>query len=158
MYQTISLRRALAILLALGLTAALALSFACGGDDDDDGGDDDETAAATTPADNGNGGDGGEETFDVSMGDNFFEANEFTVAPGTTLTFNLTNDGTAIHNMRTAGADNEFGTDDDAVSDPDLVTAGGTATLEWTAPDEPGTYDFYCDFHTTDMTGTITVE
>lgn len=147
--------------IALGtaaLSALLIASFACGGGDDDDGGGDDESAAATTPAGTGNGGGGGEETFEVSMGDNFFEANEFTVAPGTTLTFNLTNDGTAIHNMRTAGADNEFGNDDDAVSDPDLVTAGGTATLEWIAPDEPGTYDFYCDFHTSDMTGTITVE
>jgi plastocyanin len=60
--------------------------------------------------------------------------------------------------MRIAGADNVFNSDDDAVSDPDLVAAGDTATVEWTAPDEAGEYDFYCDFHTTDMIGTITVE
>ena len=153
MTLTSTYRNKLVAMLALVLSALLVLSFACGGDDDDDDGGG--TATATT---DGDGGDGGEETFDVSMGDNFYEPNEFIVAPGTTLTFNLTNDGTAIHNMRTAGADNEFGNDDDSVSDPDLVTAGGTATLEWTAPEEPGTYDFYCDFHTTDMTGTITVE
>jgi plastocyanin len=146
------------VLLALALSALLVLSLACGGDDDDDDGGDDNGASATE-TDDGNGGNGGgEETFDVSMGDNFFEPNEFTVAPGSTLTFNLTNDGTAIHNMRIFGEDNESGNDDDAVSDPDLVMAGESATLEWTAPDEPGVYDFYCDYHTTDMTGTITVE
>ena len=149
--------RPLLLLFALAALAFVLVAAACG-DDDDDGGDNggDGTPAATTPADgNGN---GGEETFDVSMGDNFFEANEFTVAPGTAITFNLTNDGTAIHNMRVAGADNEFNTDDDAVSDPDLFQAGDSGTLTWTAPEEPGTYDFLCDFHTTDMTGTITVE
>lgn len=157
MNQPGSLRRALALLLTLGLVAALALSFACGGDDDDDGGDDDGAPATTTPA-GGNGGNGGEVSFDVSMGDNFFDPNEFTVSPGASLTFNLTNDGAAIHNMRVAGADNEFGTDDDAVSDSDLVSAGETAVLVWTAPAEPGVYDFYCDYHTTDMIGTVTVE
>lgn len=159
MNRSITLRRALALLMAAGLVVALSLSFACGGDDDD-GGDDGGTPAATTPADgdDGNGDDGGEVTFDVSMGDNFFEPNEFTIAPGATATFNLSNDGTAIHNMRIAGADNEFGTDDDAVSDPDLFMAGDTGTLVWTAPDEAGVYDFYCDFHTTDMIGTITIE
>ena len=150
-------RAALTMMLALALSALLVLSFACGGDDDDDDGGDDDGASATATED-GNGGNGGAETFDVSMGDNFFEPKEFTVAPGSTLTFNLTNDGTAIHNMRIFGEDNEAGNEDDAVSDPDLVSAGETATLEWTAPDEPGVYDFYCDFHTTDMIGTITVE
>lgn len=158
------LRRGFVALLALSLASLLALSFACGDDDDGNGNGngDDETAAPTDEnGDNGNGngnGNGEEVTFDVSMGDNFFEPNEFTVPAGATVTFNLTNDGAAIHNMRVAGADNEYNTDDDVVSDPDLVNAGETATVEWTAPDEAGTIDFLCDFHPTDMTGTITVE
>ena len=158
MSQTMSLRRSLTILLTLGLAAALALFFACGGDDDDDGGDDDETAAATTPADTGNGGDGEEVTFDVSMTDNAFDPGEFTVPAGATVTFNLTNDGAAIHNMRIAGEDGEYNSDDGGISDPDLVSGGDTATLDWTAPDEAGEIDFQCDFHPTDMLGTITVE
>lgn len=144
----------------VGLIAALSLAAACGGgDDDDDGGDG--TPAATTPVENGDdddGGDGGELSFDVSMGDNFFEPNEFTVPAGARVTFNLTNDGAAIHNMRIAGDDGQYNSDDDAVSDPDLVSAGGTAVLEWVAPDQPGEVDFQCDFHPTDMVGTITVE
>lgn len=146
---------------AVGLIAALSLAAACGGGDDDDGGGDG-TPAATTPGENGDdggdGGDGGELSFDVSMGDNFFEPNEFSVPAGAKVTFNLTNDGAAIHNMRIAGDDGEYNTDDDAVSDPDLVSAGGTAVLEWVAPDQPGEVDFQCDFHPTDMVGTITVE
>jgi plastocyanin len=152
-------RRALALLLALGIVALLALSLACGGGGGDDDGDDGGgvTPTATAPAADGDG-DGGETTIDVSMGDNFFEPNEIPVPAGATVTFNLTNDGTAIHNMRVAGADNELNTDDDAVSEPSLFNAGDTGTLEWTAPDEPGEIAFQCDFHTTDMTGTITVE
>ena len=141
-------------------TAALAVAAiavaACGGGDEDGNGNGATTSpAATTPS--GDGGDG-EVELDVSMGDNFFEPAEFTVDAGADLTFSLTNDGAAIHNMRVAGADNEFSTDDDAVSEPDLITAGGTATLQWTAPGEPGVYDFQCDFHLPDMAGTITVE
>jgi plastocyanin len=163
--HTISPRGALALLLTLGIVALLAVSLACGGGgDDDDGGDDGDdgvTPAATEPADDDGGdgdGDGGETTVDVSMGDNFFEPKDIPVPAGATVTFNLTNDGTAIHNMRVAGADNELNTDDDAVSEPSLFNAGDAGTIEWTAPDEPGVIDFQCDFHTTDMTGTITVE
>jgi plastocyanin len=151
MTMTFRWRRALLLLFTLAVLPALVSAAACGGDDDDNGDD----GGDGTPAGNG---DGGEVTFDVSMGDNFYEPNEFTVDPGTTITFNLTNDGTAIHNMRVAGADNEYNTDDDAVSDPDLFLAGDAGTLVWTAPEESGTYDFQCDFHLTDMLGTITVE
>jgi plastocyanin len=156
-------RRFLFAVLAL---AALSLAaVGCGGDDDegnggDNGGATDEPAA-TTPADgngdgDGNGG-GGEVDFDVSMTDNTYDPSEFTVPAGSEVTFALTNDGTAIHNMRIAGEDNEFNTDDDATSDL-TVAAGATSEVEWTAPDEPGVYDFQCDFHLPDMAGTITVE
>lgn len=141
-------------LLALALSALLVVSFACGGGDEDGGG----TTAATTPSGTGNGGDGDEVSFDVSMTDNAFDPTEFTVPAGATVTFSITNDGAAIHNMRIAGTDNEYNNDDDGVSDPDLVNGGDTATLEWTAPDESGEIDFQCDFHPTDMLGTITVE
>jgi len=141
-------------------TAALAVAAiavaACGGSDEDGNGNGGTTSpAATTPS--GDGG-GGEIELDVSMGDNSFEPAEFTVDAGAAVTFNITNDGASIHNMRVAGADNKFNTDDDAVSEEDLVPAGDTATLQWTAPNEPGVYDFQCDFHVPDMAGTISVE
>lgn len=102
-------------------------------------------------------------TLQVSMGDNFFELDgeknpAIPVGAGDTLTIDLTNDGASIHNMRIAGEDGDYNTDDDAVSDPDLVTGGGTATIEWTAPDAPGEFNYQCDFHPTDMKGVITVE
>ena len=96
-------------------------------------------------------------------GGNFFEiAGEknptLTVPAGEEITVNLTNDGAAIHNMRFAGDDNEYDNDDDAVSEPALVTAGQEATLTFTAPSDAGTYDYRCDFHPTDMLGKIEVQ
>lgn len=151
----------MALIASALLLGALLLVGACGGGDDDD---DSNGEATPTPAETGpsdgddDGGNGGEVSFDVSMGDNFFDPTEFTVGAGATVTFNLTNDGIAIHNMRIGGEDNEYNTDDDAVSDPELMTGGQTGTLVWTAPSEPGEYIFQCDFHPTDMLGTITVE
>jgi plastocyanin len=143
-------------LLIAALTVATIAVAACGGSDEDGNGNDGTTSpAATTPS--GDGG-GGEIELDVSMGDNFFEPAKFTVDAGAELTFSITNDGAAIHNMRVAGADNEFNTGDDAVSQEELIPAGDTATLQWTAPAEPGVYDFQCDFHVPDMAGTVTVE
>ena len=95
----------------------------------------------------------------VSMKDNLFEPAELTVKAGESVTIDLTNDGVAIHNMRIAGADGNYNTDDDAVSDPDIVNAGATAVVNWTAPSTPGEVKFQCDFHVSvGMVGTITVE
>jgi plastocyanin len=92
------------------------------------------------------------------MGDNFFDPESVTLTAGASTTFSITNDGAAIHNLRIAGADAEYDTDDDAVSDPDIVPGGEAATLSWDAPSEAGEIPFRCDFHPTDMVGTITVE
>lgn len=95
----------------------------------------------------------------VAMKDNLFEPADLTVKAGESVTIDLKNEGVAIHNMRIAGADGTYQTDDDAVSDPQLVQAGATATLSWTAPDQPGEMKFQCDFHVAvGMIGTITVQ
>jgi plastocyanin len=98
---------------------------------------------------------------DVSMQDNVFvvDGNDnptFIVPAATAVTFNLTNDGSAVHNMRVAGPDGEFGSDDDVVSDPDLITGGSTGTLEFNAP--AGSYDYECQFHPDQMQGQITAQ
>lgn len=100
---------------------------------------------------------------EASMGDNFFDIQgtknaTLQATAGQTLTINLTNKGTAIHNMRLAGADNNFNTSDDAVSDPNLVPAGQTAKVVWQVPNKPGTYKYQCDFHPADMHGEIVVK
>lgn len=134
--------------LFLGLTL---LAVACNGDG---GGEEEAPTTQDPPA----GEEADELTLNISMGDNFFEANEFTVRPGQRVIFNITNDGAAIHNMRIAGEDGEYGNDDDTVSDPTLFNPGDSGTLVWTAPQEPGTILFWCDFHANDMVGTITVQ
>lgn len=120
--------------------AVVPLAFACGG-----GG-----AAKAPPS---------PVTFDVAEvedGTARFEPQAFTLSPGQQVTFNFTNKGVAIHNMRIAGRDNKYETADDAVSQPDIVKSGGTAILIWTAPAKAGAYKFRCDYHP-QSTGTITV-
>ena len=146
----------------LFLLIVLAVAFAgafitTSGDDGEAAGDD--GAATETPADTGDGNgtpSGGDIV--VSMGDNFFDSNDITVAVGASVTFQLTNDGIATHNMRVAGDDDEYNTNDDTVSDPEIFSGGDTGTLVWTAPDAAGEVLFRCDFHPTEMTGTITVQ
>ncbi|MDO8614855.1 MAG: plastocyanin/azurin family copper-binding protein [Dehalococcoidia bacterium] len=140
-------------LAALAAIAALTLplvAIACGGGDDGEG-------TGGTPTG------GAETTFDLAMGDNFFElAGEknptIAIPAGEEITINLSNGGVAIHNMRFPGDDNDYDTGDDAASDPALVTGGQEATLAFTAPAKAGTYDYRCDFHPTDMLGKFKVE
>ncbi len=146
----------LLLLSALLILSIALLAAACSGGGDGDGGGGETPAADETSADGAD--NAGPVTFDVSMGDNFFEADTFTVSPGQQVTFNLVNDGQAIHNMRVDGGDGEYDTGDDTVSDPDLFQAGDAGALVWTAPDEAGEIIFRCDFHPLDMVGTISVE
>jgi len=116
-------------------------------------------ACGSGEGDGGNGGnDGRPGRFNVTMGDNFYEPNKFTVKAGQKLTFQLKNEGIAIHNMRVSGADNKYNTEDDALSDPTQIRPGDTGRLEWTAPDKAGEIKLRCEFHPTDSTGIIKVE
>jgi plastocyanin len=96
-------------------------------------------------------------TIGVSMGDNFFEPKEISVAAGEKVTFDLGNDGALPHNMRIAGLDGKFNTGDDTVSSPDIVLGRQNAMLEWQATAQPGSIPFQCDIHPGVMAGTITV-
>jgi plastocyanin len=99
----------------------------------------------------------------VAMHDNSFDPDSFTVAAGSTAIFDISNEGNALHNMHIAGEGGEFTEDfceggGDPCSDPNQVRGGQTATLTWQVPAEPGEVDFRCDFHPTEMTGTITIK
>ncbi len=96
-------------------------------------------------------------TFDVSMGDNFFEPNELEVEAGQTFRIKLTNDGEFIHNLRIAGADGDFDTEDDLVSTPKFQKGGESGELVGQI-DEAGVYRFRSDSQSTEMVGTITVK
>ena len=96
--------------------------------------------------------------FDMIMTDNAFSETELTVKAGEKFRINLTNDGPKfVHFLRIAGPDGEFDTDDDLVSDTPAQKVGVPGELVGQI-DEKGTYPFRCDFHPTEMTGTIIVE
>ena len=157
------------------IAAGLLLLAAACGDDDDGGGDDTSTPAATADATaDATAADGiqaqpdspqevGDEVTEAAggvlqtaTGDNFFTLNNLKVPLNETTTIEIVNDGNAIHNMRIAGPDGEFNTADDTVSDPDLISGGGTASVEFT-PTLAGKYTFRCDFHTAEQGGVIVV-
>lgn len=169
------LRLSPAALVRLLLPVALSVllfAAACGGDDDNGNanGNGDATATAT-PADHGDDLDpqpdsaqqidtevteaaGG--VIDTEANDNFYAPNNLKVNLGETTTIQITNTGIAPHNLRIAGVDGEWNTDDDVVSDPELITGGETATVEFT-PTVAGTYTFRCDFHPLEQGGVIVV-
>ncbi|MEX0684237.1 MAG: plastocyanin/azurin family copper-binding protein [Dehalococcoidia bacterium] len=147
------------LILSLGLTFALAYTYV----------DTPQSPAAETPEPTGN---GGSETPppgapEVVMRDSVFDPDEFIVIAGETVTFAITNEGALKHNMHIASPDGEFTVsgvcetgDDEPCSDPDQIDGGETGTLTWEVPaDAAGSeIPFRCDFHTADMTGTITVQ
>jgi len=113
--------------------------------------------AATEPA-----GGGGAAALALELGDNFFSFEgeqdpTVRVDAGAGTTIDITNGGSAIHNMRIDGVDGEYDTEDDFVSDPDLLRGGDSAGIAFQI-DAPGTYQFRCDFHPAEMTGTLEVQ
>jgi plastocyanin len=93
---------------------------------------------------------------DVRLADNFFDPATLTAAAGEQFRINMTNEGTFVHNIRFAGPDGEYDTDDDLVSDD--IRPGGSGELIGSF-EEAGTYPFRCDFHIAqDQTGTLTLE
>jgi plastocyanin/heme-degrading monooxygenase HmoA len=112
-------------------------------------------------------GPGGGNANTITLGDNFFEFEgeqgpTIPVAADEEVTFDLVNDGNGIHNMHVAGGgsfDTDFcaPSDDDPCSDPQQIRSGGAGSITINIA-EPGAYDFRCDFHAQQMTGTIEVQ
>ncbi len=104
----------------------------------------------------------------ITLGDNFFEFQgkkepTIPVTAGQEVTLDITNGGSAIHNMHVA-VTGKYRSDfcgptpqDDPCSDPNQIRKGATAKITINIAD-PGTYDFHCDFHPAEMTGTIEVK
>jgi plastocyanin len=102
---------------------------------------------------------------EITMTDNKFDNTDLTAVAGASLTINIKNSGTSVHNVHVAGANGQFGSDfcsasgTDPCSNPNRVAGGSTATLTFAAPNTPGTkIPFRCDFHSSEMNGTITVK
>lgn len=115
-------------------------------------------------------GDGGDGEEMVIILDDFFieyqgeQDPNITIAAGEEITFGVSNVGAAIHNVQVNGTDDTYaesictiGGDNNGCSDPNTMPGGtdGTMTIQI---DEPGVYNFRCDFHPVQMIGTFTVE
>ena len=127
------MRRAHAV---IAVALALALPLAGCGSDDDDGGDDAAAEEQETPSG---------PTSDITAKDFAFDPSEVTLEAGREVTLVLTNEDDVEHNITVEDLD----VDEDA---------DGGETGQATVTPDAGTYDFHCEYHPNQMTGTITVE
>ena len=89
---------------------------------------------------------GTSQTLTVEAFDYYFDPTALSVDTGASVTIELTNAGSVQHSWTSTDLDAEV----DAAS-------GESATLTFTAPAEPGSYDFFCEYHPDDMQGTISI-
>jgi len=86
-----------------------------------------------------------------------FIRNRWTLAVGESVTLRLNNADSQQHNLRLAGPDGEYETQDDAITVPEAVNGGESGELTF-APLVQGGYTFRCDFHRDSMGGSIEVQ
>lgn len=94
---------------------------------------------------------------DVLIEGAVFKNNNVVVPLGEAILIKVMNGDPQTHNLRIAGLDGEFDTEDDAVTAPPSIAVGETGELTFAPPVE-GAYTFRCDFHPDTMGGRVTVE
>lgn len=153
---------------AVTLLLLLPLVAACG-DDDDSGGDSSSNTPIVNPSI------AGPQTqpapaqplqsgfveptagvMELSVADLQFVQNYIRVPEGESVVIRVTNNDTVLHDLRIAGIDGRFATEDDAVTTPEQIGPGEVGELTF-APPVPGAYTFQCDFHAASMGGQIVV-
>lgn len=113
--------------LALGLAVAALLVAACGSEENEPG-------AAV------------EQTVTVDAFDFYFEPTSLSVETGASVTVEFNNAGSVSHSWTSSDLDVEV-----------EASSGEEASVTFTAPAEPGSYDFFCEFHPDEMQGTISI-
>ncbi len=94
---------------------------------------------------------------EVTIQDSLFIGNNLRVPAGSTAKIDVSNRDTQQHNLRIAGFDGAYLTEDDALTTPDPIEPDGFGSLEF-APAVPGAYTFRCDYHPGSMGGRVVVE
>lgn len=85
-----------------------------------------------------------------------FEPDNFRVAPGEDVSVVYVNNTPEGHSLHIFDGDTP---DAETLAQTEtMVGPGASASVEFTAPSQPGDYFFWCDVHTNLMTGTMTVE
>lgn len=114
----------------LALLGVLALVLVACGDDD--------------PGSSGGG--GGSEQITVTAEDFSFTESEIQLEPGAEVELTLENVGDTEHSFTSEELDVEV-----------EAPGGEEASTTFTAPDEEGSFDFFCEYHPDQMTGTVVV-
>jgi plastocyanin len=114
-------------LVLLGAAMVLAVAPACGE------GDEEPSSSVSQSA-------------ELEAFDYYFEPTSLLVELGAEVTIEFTNNGSVTHSFSAPDLDVE-------------VEAGNgqDATVTFTAPDQPGSFDFFCKYHADEMTGTISI-
>ena len=86
------------------------------------------------------------QSLSIEAFDFYFEPTSLAVEVGAEVTIDFTNNGEVTHSWTATDLDAEV-----------EVGGGETGTLTFTAPNEPGSYDFFCKFHPDEMQGTISI-
>lgn len=98
-----------------------------------------------------------EGVYEVIAENTAFRGNDITLPLGQPSIIRVVNRDQLTHNLRIAGLDGQYDTEDDAVTEPAAIGPGNSGELSF-APAIPGTYTFRCDYHPGTMGGQITVE
>jgi len=94
---------------------------------------------------------------EVPISGALFLRNQLHIPAGQPVTIRVTNRDSQSHNLRVAGLDGDYQTEDDAVTEPPAIDGSGAGELKF-APPVPGRYTFHCDFHPGTMGGQIVVD
>ncbi len=153
-------------LIIASLVVAL-LAVACSGDDDDDvGGVADTSPTPVVTVQNqpdsvqppaGTPSQPEEGVYEIVAENAAFHGNDVTLPLGQPSIIRVTNRDQLTHNLRIAGLDGQYDTEDDAVTEPPAIEPSSSGELSF-APAIAGTYTFRCDYHPGSMGGRITVE
>ena len=108
------------------------------------------TAAAAPPATPGT----PSTSLSETATDDKFSATAFTIPAGQTVSLSFANQGTAIHNLHVTDVKDSTGKDITSSATGTLAGQSVSVTFSVTTP---GTYHFQCDFHPTEMLGTLFV-
>jgi plastocyanin len=94
---------------------------------------------------------------EISAVNILFAPNRWAAAVGETTSITFANADTQQHNLRLAGLDGQYDTEDDVITSPEAVGPGESGEVSF-VPQVAGNYTFRCDFHPTSMGGQIEVQ